>query len=186
MKNIFRSILVAVAMLAGVTAWANTTITLTPEQAAQLAKQADTASTVQGVSQALRTEANAWGEMGANMGKAMVGAAKELGIAANEFAQTPLGKVTVALVIYKIAGEDIASKVVGLGIMLFMFSVAVWLLRTSRFSEVKYEFVPILWGALTVKREVECKTSRDAAIGKMLGAFVSSVIGLLVGLGVMF
>lgn len=181
MKKLIASILFAVAG----TAFANTTITLTPEQAAQLAGKTTTQQ-VAGISEAARQEVSAWGELGSNMGKAMVGAAKEIGVAANEFSQTPLGKVTVALVVYKLIGEDLAGKVVGGGILILMLSVAIWFLRTSRFSDVEYTYVPVMWGAFSIKREVKRTTSDDAMIGRIMGALVSAVFGMFVGLMTMF
>lgn len=181
MKKFFIAASLALAAFA---ANANTTITLTPEQAAQLAKASTTDA--KNISAVVREEASAWGEMGANMGKALVGAAKEVGVAANEFSQTPLGKVTVAVVVYKVIGEDLIGKIVGLGILVTMLGVAVWFLRTSKFSEVEYTYVPVMWGAFNIKRELKRKTSDDAMVARTLGALFSTLIGLFVGLMTMF
>jgi hypothetical protein len=67
-----------------------------------------------------------YADVGIAVGKALAGAVKELGVEANSFATTPLGMVTVGLIIWNVAGDDVAAmaKSVFIGIPL----VAVWLL----------------------------------------------------------
>lgn len=54
------------------------------------------------ISEKVRDEVQAWTDLGQNIGRATVGAAKEVGMAANEFSQTPLGIVTTSIVVYKL------------------------------------------------------------------------------------
>ena len=187
MKRLFSALILAVC---ATVAQANVTITLTPEQAAALAKSQDPAATVtstaENVSATMRKEASAWGEMGANMGKALVGAAKEVGVAANEFAQTPLGKVTVAIVAYKIVGQDILAVVFGGTVMVFGLSLALWFLLTNRFYDRKFETKPTLFGLVNRHYVTEVKTDSDTFVGKLMGAAVSAAVGLVVGLTIIF
>ncbi|KAI9549461.1 hypothetical protein GHT06_001861 [Daphnia sinensis] len=90
-----KKVLASLALLFATSAFSTTSTVdvrnLTPEQVAQVQKQvSELSSTPVNVSASVRKEAEAWGELGANMGKAMVGAAKEVGVASNEFAQTGL------------------------------------------------------------------------------------------------
>ena len=48
---------------------------------------------------------------------ALIGAAREVGMAANEFASTDLGKVVTFVVVYKIIGESLVG--VGFGLIVF-------------------------------------------------------------------
>ena len=188
--NIMKKILFAIAIsLAAITAFAQTTtITLTKEQAAALAQAQPT--TAANVSENVRQEASAWGELGANMGKAMVAAAKEIGVAANEFSETNLGKITVAIVVYKLIGESLIGFVVGFLLLVFFFGIALWFLITKSFYDCEYEHMPFLWGMAT--RKVLKKFSApernhgEIAAARMIGAFIAIVIGLLTGLNVMF
>lgn len=50
-----------------------------------------------------------WVTIGTNLGKGLAGTAKELGIEVNKFAETPVGKVTAGLIIWKMAGRDLVS-----------------------------------------------------------------------------
>lgn len=69
-----------------------------------------------------------WVAIGANVGKGLAGAAKELGVAANEFVQTPVGKITAGLIIWKVAGNDIMylGKHFVLAPMIFIIALSFW------------------------------------------------------------
>jgi hypothetical protein len=182
MKKLFAIIALALCVI---TAQASTldTSKLTPEQVATLTKQAqEMASQPVNVSVTVRKEAEAWGELGANMGKAMVGAAKEVGVAANEFSQTPLGQVVVFMAAYKIIGQDMLSVIIGLSILIFGYSVALWVAMSKRWSDVKYEYDTIFWGIWKRKRLISINTDSDTVVAKVLAAgtllFASSVVGL--------
>lgn len=54
-----------------------------------------------------------WAQVGVDLGKGMVAVAKELGIAVNDFAKTPVGILTAAVIIYKLMGRDIIHYSVG-------------------------------------------------------------------------
>lgn len=158
---------------------------LTPEQRARITEQINNlASEPTNVSAKVRQEAEAWGDLGANMGKAMVGAAKEIGVAANEFAQTPLGRVVVFITAYKIIGQDILGVIVGSLILLFGYSSAIWIFATRRWSKVKYEYEPVLWGLMKRARIVSCETDSEVAANKAIISsailFISTLIGLLI------
>jgi hypothetical protein len=164
---------------------------LSKDQLLQLAQQAEamkkeTVKDPVSISANVRNEAEAWGSLGANMGKAMVGAAKEVGIAANDFASTDLGKITVGLVAYKLVGKELISTFVGFFILIFGSVMALWMLLTKRWSDVRYEYVPVLWGAFQKRRVLESKTSGDVLAGKLIGAAVCFFICMLVGLKTMF
>lgn len=90
-------------------------------------------------------------------------------------------KKLIASILFAVAG-----KVVGGGILVLKLSVAIWFLRTSRFSDVEYTYVPVMWGAFSIKREVKRTTSDDAMVGRTMGALISTLVGLFVGLMTMF
>lgn len=157
---------------------------LNKQQIAELQTQRDKMLSPEGVSASVRNEAKAWADLGANIGTAMVSAAKEVGIAANEFGQTQLGKIVTGIVVYKVMGKDILGIVVGSFVMLFCFSIAVWAMATKRFGEVKYEYKPALWGLYNRRVITEYKLNDGSA--KVLCIFVPIGVGLLVGLNCIF
>ena len=138
------------------------------------------------ISAAVRKEAEAWGDLGANMGKAMVGAAKEVGVAANEFSQTSLGKVVVFLAAYKIVGQDVLGVVFGGLILILGYSLALWIFTTKRWSTVKYEYEPVLWGMYKKARIVEIKTDSDTVTGKLIAGCMILALSTVVGLATIF
>jgi len=139
------------------------------------------------ISETVRTEAAAWGEMGTNMGRAVVGAAKEIGVAANEFAETPLGKVTVGVVVYKLIGQEILGVVVGCSILLFVYMLAGYLLFRARFaSRVEYETKPFLWGLWQRRALKSYEESDDWKITRLIIAAVVLIIGSWIGLATIF
>lgn len=64
-----------------------------------------------------------WAEFGKNIGSSIASAAKEIGIAAKDFANTPLGVTAVVVIIYKIFQSEIVGLfdvLIGLGILWFV------------------------------------------------------------------
>lgn len=120
------------------------------------------------------------------MGKAIVGGAKEIGMAANDFAVTPLGKVTVGIVAYKLVGRDIIKFVIGFLILIFGIGIGVKLIFTSTFA-AKTEYQPRLWG-LYHKRVVLERTqfSDDTHTGYIIIGSIGCLISLVIGLATIF
>jgi hypothetical protein len=78
-----------------------------------------------------------WVNIGAKIGMAFAGAAKELGVAANEFLKTPAGMITVGLITYHYIGDDVI-KLGAAMIVLFVGSIVSFaLFRSAR--EVRVE-----------------------------------------------
>jgi hypothetical protein len=160
---------------------------LNSEQVAQVQAQvAKMSSTPENISATVRTEAEAWGTLGANMGKAMVGAAREVGVASNEFASTSLGKVVVGIVAYKIIGKDVLGVIFGTLILLVGYSLAVWLLMTKRWSTVEYKYEPIFWGMVQKQYVTSIRTDSDVATGKIIASMLLLALTTIVGIQTIF
>ena len=160
---------------------------LTPEQIAQINKQvADMQAQPANISANVRQEAEAWGQLGSNMGKAMVGAAREIGVAANEFGQTSLGKVVVGIVTYKVVGRDILGVIFGSLILVFGYGLALWLFTTKRWSDVQYEYEPVFWGMYKRQRVIKSHTDTDVVTTKVLAGGALLLLTTVVGLNTIF
>lgn len=188
-----KKILVAISLFLSLNAFAasqNTSIDLsklTPEQRQAITQQVnDLSAQPTNISATVRKEAEAWGDLGANMGKAMVGAAKEVGVAANEFSQTSLGKIVVFMVAYKIVGQDALGVIFGTLVLVFGYSLALWVFTTKRWSDVTYEYEPILWGAFKKARITKIETSNDVVTGKFIVGCGLLVLTTVVGLNTIF
>lgn len=188
MKNLFA--LVAILFSLNSFASQSTSIDvskLTAEQRATITQQVnEMGGSPTNISATVRKEAEAWGELGANMGKAMVGAAKEVGVAANEFSQTSLGKIVVFMVAYKIVGQDALGVIYGTLVLVFGYSLALWVFITKRWSYITYEYEPILWGAFKKARITKIETSNDVITGKFFAGCGLLILTTVVGLKTIF
>jgi hypothetical protein len=188
-----KKFITVLALCVATTAFASTKQTsvdvskLTPEQIAQINSQvSEMTKDPVNVSATVRKEAEAWGELGANMGKAMVGAAREVGVASNEFANTSLGKVVVGIVAYKVVGKDILGVIFGSLILAIGYSLAIWVLTTRRWSVVTYEYDPVFWGMFKKQRILSTRTDTDVITGKILSAGALALFTTIVGLKTIF
>jgi hypothetical protein len=153
---------------------------LTDQQKADLMAKAAEMQNQQasGISEQARNEISKWSELGVGMGHAAVAAAKEVGMAANEFVSTPLGKVTMGVVVYKVIGKDVLKLAVGLSIMVFMFTVAVVMLFRKK-GDVTYENIPVMNGWWVKRRVKNYSPDSDVMIEHFMVAAIATIIGLI-------
>ena len=163
---------------------------LTSEQKVQLLSQVTDlqkqATSSTNISATVRNEASAWGELGTNMGKAAVSAAKEIGVAANDFVQTPLGKITMGIVIFKVMGGAIIHLVVGVSILMLFLGVALYLVFKNKYGQVEYEYVDGPFNAWKRKRVKTCRIDNDLVVSNYFAAGLVAVAGLVVGITTIF
>jgi hypothetical protein len=188
-----KKLLMVFALMFSTAVYAQNSVDVTGLSAAQIAElkksvidaklQKDEPTNISAI---VRQEAGAWGDMGANMGKAMVGAAKEMGVAANDFSQTSLGKVTVGIVVYKIIGRDILKIVVGLVVLILGSSISLYLLFSYRWGEAIYETKPALFGLINRKYVISYKEDSDQILGKLISSGVTLVLTMALGLNCIF
>lgn len=167
MKKFFVSIVLAAAAAFAAPAFAEAKSVdisgLSAEQIAQVqtildAAKTETPSKVVEVSKAARTEVDKWGEM--IVGVAVRGA-RQANMVVDEFSQTTVGKVTIAVVVYKMIGRDLIRYAVGSFIALAALAIGWGLWFTGghrlRITSCEREIKPILWGAfhkMSVTKEV--------------------------------
>jgi hypothetical protein len=159
---------------------------LTAEQKAQLlahvSKLQENKST--NMSETVRTEAEKWGELGANTGKAMVAAAKEVGVAANDFAETPLGKVVTVIVVYKMIGQDVINFVVGALTLVAGTLIAFYIFRSRYFGDHEIQREPAFFGLMTRKHIVKWRESSEATAGRVAIACAVLALTWIIGLNI--
>lgn len=191
MKRFIMAVLFVLTSFAGqVTAAGLDTTGLTEAQARELAQlaakmKADSTSPTN-ISAEVRKEATAWAELGGNIGVAMVSAAKEVGIAADEFSRTGLGKVVTTIVVYKIVGKDLVGIAVGSTVLIIGLAVGLFIIFSKMGADVVYENRPILWGAFNRKIVTSIEYQQDAVTTKLVVGLIVSVIALIVGLTCIF
>ena len=70
-----------------------------------------------------------YAQFGAEIGDAIAATAERLGVAVNDFANTPVGKITILLIVYKLIGETVIGIVVGSVFLIISFSIWFYLFR---------------------------------------------------------
>lgn len=136
------------------------------------------------ISEKVRDEVQAWTDLGQNIGRATVGAAKEVGMAANEFSQTPLGIVTTSIVVYKLIGKDAVHFLLGACMIFVGTLIGLWALRRRYIRQ--YEYRPVLFGLWQKKNTISEKVDGSEDNFRIVGAFcvvVSWLFGVLIILG---
>lgn len=76
-----------------------------------------------------------WAEVGTAVGKGLVSVAKEIGVEANAFATTPLGKISIGLLIWKVMGNDIIQIL--LGAVMFLTFIPMWVYFFRRLCVIR-------------------------------------------------
>lgn len=111
---------------------------LNAQQVAEIQAQieAKRTETPEGKVRATVAAANEWVDIGEGIGAGVAAAARETGQVVNEFATTPVGKMTTFVILYKVIGKDILGVIVG-SILMIAF-VTIWLVYTNKlFSKEK-------------------------------------------------
>lgn len=119
-------------------------------------------------------------------------AAHELNIGANEFLDTPAGKLTAGIIIWKVMGEAILSLIGGVCIILFTFFLGRWLMLrvfTDGFTPTENIW---FWGLLkttkysrTYKNIKDLKDQDDSWFLFFLGLVIMGagfVVGIIIAL----
>ena len=82
-----------------------------------------------------------WVDIGAEIGSGLASTAKELGIAANEFVNTPVGKLTAGIIVWHFLGSSLIHLV--FGFLWFVITVPAWICLyrriSSRVTRTEYE-----------------------------------------------
>ena len=82
-------------------------------------------------------ELNKWVEIGSNIGKGLAGAAKEIGVEVNAFADTKVGQLTMWLIVFHIMGKALLH--IGLGF-------TVWIVGFTVLHIIRKSFWPAATG----------------------------------------
>lgn len=103
---------------------------LTKEQKAQIQLQIEQMKKVSAQSEKPTVQtANEWVDFGKNVALAFTTVAKDLGVAADTFLQSTTGKVTLVLIVWKVAGKDILGVIVGSSLLAILLALWVYFFR---------------------------------------------------------
>lgn len=74
-------------------------------------------------------KAKEWVVFGKEIGVVLATVCKELSIGVNDFVKTPVGKITMYMIVWKVMGQDIWHIVGGLGMWVLVTSILIWSYR---------------------------------------------------------
>lgn len=186
--KIFRSLLLVVAVALSSHAWALNSNSvssagfdkLSDTEKAEIIKiVADKANNAQNPNSMVPSpeKVGQWLDLGPKIGQMIGGAAKEVGIAVNDFVKTPVGQLTMLLIIWKLIGASLIH-VVGAFVVLV---VGTWAIKKyfSHIRSIEYDVDKVdIFKRARIKRVVFEDLSSEAFLFRLLcqaavlGAFV--------------
>lgn len=99
-------------------------------------------------------KASQWGALAKEFAGAIGIAAKELGVAVNDFLDSPAGYLMAAILVLKFAGGLIVAIPFTIGSSLFLY----WVLTQIRIESIEYEYRKALWGLFEYRRKLRVVT----------------------------
>ncbi len=196
MKHFILTTIILAVLLIPVTALADeTTVTidlskLDPAQAtAVLEAKKKIEALSQPVVEVVNTEKlNEWADVGLKVGQALSSICKELSIGVNDFIQTPVGKLTMVLIVWKVVGIELWNIVGGITVWVAMMSL-VW--YSFRFFHMTKKITTYDHGNPKMVARVDYVRryifeSKDAKVGSTCAHVIIMVIVTIVCLSIIF
>lgn len=115
-----------------------------------------------------------WSDAAKGFAEALGIAAKELGIATNDFLMSPAGILLAIILLFNYAG----GAIMGFPFSIFTILLMFWLIRRLMTDKVEYEVVPILWGAFQWRRKKVVQSVSYISEGKGI-LLLLTALGLL-------
>lgn len=146
-----------------------------------------------GTGKTTSAQVSEWVDIGTKIGQGLGGAAREVGVVANEFVKTPVGQWTMAIIVWKFMGGVIVHVIGGLAVWLVGLTFVLYLQRTTARITKEYGEPRTLLGFIPLGRPVT-KYSRDVprdGSGDVDSGFVAAwifcyAVVLIVGLATIF
>ena len=188
MKRFF----VAILMMVSISAWAGNTSDavnsagfskLTEAEKAEVIKiVADKASSKDSsVPVALAEDrVEKWVKIGSNIGQGLAGAAKEVGVAVNDFSQTPVGQLTMLLIVWHMIGAQLIH-VFG-GIMIWIVGIAIIRHMVARAYPSKITYskeVKNIFGNYVIEKVEPMEIDGGSAAGWLCAYGIVLIAGLI-------
>ena len=186
MKKFF----VAILMMVSVSAWAGNTSDavnsagfskLSEAEKAEVIKMvADKASQKDVIPSMTEDKVEKWVKIGSNIGQGLAGAAKEVGVAVNDFATTPVGQLTMMLIVWHMIGAQLIH-VFG-GIMIWIVGIAIIRHMVARAYPSKITYskeVKNFFGNYVVEKSEPIAIDDSNAAGWLFAYGIILVAGLI-------
>ena len=127
------------------------------------------------------------------IGSGIGAAAKELGIAVNEFSQTTPGRVAMLILVWKYMGDAILGVMVGIPVLVLGMWVGWKMVHRGRQRNYtrEYVYVPVLWGLFNrrkLAKEVYNRNSESSESDDWMQTigYFCMIMSVVVGLNIVF
>lgn len=127
------------------------------------------------------------------IGSGIGAAARELGIAVNEFSQTTPGRVAMLILIWKYMGDAILGVMVGIPVLVFGMWIGWKMVHRGRQRNYtrEYVYVPVLWGLFNrrkLAKEVYNRNSESSESDDWMQTigYFCMIMSVVVGLNIVF
>lgn len=186
----FRSILLVFALMFSTAAFAQTANVPNPCADIAEATRDKNSTEIQTILESCRTKASEaarilpqvtpekaaeWSDAAKGFAEALGIAAKELGIATNDFLMSPAGFLLAAILLFNYAG----GAIIGFPFTIFTILLMFWLIRRMVTGKIEYETVPVLWGAFQYRRKKSYQSAEYLGEGKA-ALLLLTALGLLI------
>ena len=127
------------------------------------------------------------------IGSGIGAAARELGIAVNEFSQTTPGRVAMLILVWKYMGDAILGVMVGIPVLVLGMWVGWKMVHRGRQRNYtrEYVYVPVLWGLFNrrkLAKEVYNRNSESSESDDWMQTigYFCMIMSVVVGLNIVF
>jgi len=186
MKKFFAVIL----MMVSISAWAGNTTDavhsagfnkLSETEKAEIIKMvADKASQKDVMPTMTEDKVEKWVKIGSNIGQGLAGAAKEVGVAVNDFATTPVGQLTMLLIVWHMIGAQLIHVFGGILIWIVGISIIRHTIRRAYPSKITYsKEVKNIFGNYAIESVEPIAMSDDNAAGWLIAYGLVLIAGLI-------
>lgn len=127
------------------------------------------------------------------IGSGIGAAARELGIAVNEFSQTTPGRVAMLILVWKYMGDAILGVMVGIPVLVLGMWVGWKMVHRGRQRNYtrEYVYVPVLWGLFNRRKLVKEVYNRNSESSEsddwmQTIGYLCMIMSVVVGLNIVF
>ena len=121
-----------------------------------------------------------WVRIGTNIGQGLAGAAKEVGIAVNDFSKTPVGQLTMVLIVWHMIGAQMIHVLGGILIWIIGFIAIRYVMKRAYPDKVTYSTTQKnIFGNFSIEKIEKAVMQDDNAAGWLFAHAIVLVAGLL-------
>jgi hypothetical protein len=153
---------------------------LTAAQQAQVIANISTMATDSSTAIPTAAKMDDYVTLGEHIGKTLGGAAKEVGVAVSTFVETPVGKVTTFIILWKLIGTDMMHVVAAAMLLAVGFPFIWFVARNSRNVKITYDDSKTnIFGNHPVTSVVRSELSGDMVVGAAVMAALILMVAFI-------